>query len=359
MIKPRIYSFMEGLGACRGDWGGIATPAHYGDPAWEEKVVRRSVGLMDRSYRGLVRIRGRDHVSFLNKMLTADVASLSPGEGCLNALLLPDGGFLSLFHLLRFPDSFVALADREILKRTMAHLESFVIIEEVEFIDESPNWGTIHIAGPGSRLLLRTISGTTITHIPSIHYHSLSIPGLRDQVHVVRHCPTGEEGYELIVPRGDLEACWKTVLDCPDPKPAPVGTEAFHVLRVEAGTPLFGIDIDSGLGPAEAGLHDVISPLKIGFPGCDAAHRAIEEKDPAHRLVGLVAMGTKPPEPGTLIMADGIEAGRITSAVYSRSLSRILAFGIVEQPGLKDGAELQASVDSSMLDMKITETPFR
>ncbi|MBM3320362.1 MAG: aminomethyltransferase family protein [Candidatus Eisenbacteria bacterium] len=355
----RLFAFLETIGAHTDERRGRPLAAHFGDPAWEYDAVRRSVGLIDRSSLGAVRIRGADRAAFLEHMLANDVKDLAPGAGRWNALLAPNGKFIALFRLLAFAESFLALLDREDAVTLSRGLDPYLILEEAEIEDTSAEWGAVHVAGPESGRLLASLSGSPLPHLPPGHHRPLSLPGIPGPVHAVRECPTGEDGFDLLVQRERLVDAWRLLLLHEAPKPRPVGDEAFEILRMEAGTPLFGADIGPDLGPLEAGLESVVSFGKGCFPGQEILAKTHHRGKPPKSLVGLAIEGDRPPDRGSAVLADGAEVGRITSAVRSIHPGGVIAFAVIRTTIVENRPPLFARAGDRVLAARLAELPFR
>ncbi|RPJ49167.1 MAG: aminomethyl transferase family protein [Candidatus Latescibacterota bacterium] len=354
-----LLGFLENLGAHLAERRGRTVAVHFGDPAWEYDVVRRSAGLIDRTDIEMLRFRGADRVRFLENMLTGDVKTLEPGQGAWSAVLTPKGKFVALFRLLCFADSFLALLEPGSASVLARALEPFAILEDVEISDESERHGIVHLAGPESTRLLAAVSGSAIPHAPLLAHRPLSLPGLRGGAHAVRECATGEDGFDLLVPSGQIADAWRALLRHETPKAHPVGADAYEVLRLEAGTPLFGVDVGPEIGPIEAGLEGAVSFRKGCYPGQEVVAKTHYRGKPPKRLVGLAIEGDESPAAGAVVLAGDEEAGRITSAVRSRNPGSVIAFALVRTGVLEKGLGLHVRHGDSLLAARPAELPFR
>jgi len=357
-IDSPVLSTLEKLGARRRERAGWVTAAHFGDPAAEMRAVRRSVGLIDLSQIGVVRIGGKDRASFLENMLTCAVKDLSTGEGRPAALLTARGKFIAFFLLLAFPDSFLALVERPFSGGLIRGLDHFLILEDVELVDEAERHGVIHVAGPESGRLLSAASGRSIPHIAPGDWVELLVDGVAGPLWAAKDCSTGEEGYHLIAPQGSLAAAWKTLLAVGKPKAAPVGIEPFHLLRLEAGTAWPGIDLGPEIGPIEAGLEEAVSFTKGCYPGQEVVAKMAGRGRPPKRLVGLHVEGDEAPRPGALLLAGEKEVGRITTSGASPALGRVIALALVATSALEKERTLRVERAGGPRAYPV-ELPFR
>jgi aminomethyltransferase len=357
-IESPVLSYLETLGARRDERAGYVTAAHFGDPLSEYGAVRRSVGLVDMSQIGVVRIGGKDRVSFLENMLTCGVRNLSPGEGRPAALLTTKGKFVAFFLLLAFPEFFLALVERSFLGALIRGLDHFLILEEVELQDEAARLGVIHVAGPGSGSLLTAASESSLPHVAPGHSVELLFAGLPGPAWAVKDCSTGEEGYHLVVPRGSLTTMWKALLAAEEPKAVPVGIEPFHLLRLEAGTPWPGVDVGPEIGPIEAGLEEAVSFSKGCYPGQEVVSKMTHRGRPPKRLVGLEVEGDEVPRTGAPVLSGEREVGRITTSGLSPALGRVIALGLVLTSALEK-EELLRVGDPTGPRARAAELPFR
>jgi len=287
------------------------------------------------------------------------VKDLGPGRGHLTSLLTPKGKFVTLFRLLAFAESYLALLDRDHIDSLKNGLDPFILIEEVEIEDESLRWGAIHVAGPLSVRLLSNISGSPLPHMQPHHYRTIALPGIESPALAVRDCSTGEDGFDLFVTRKDLTAVWKMLVRCESPKPVPVGADPFDTLRIEAGTPLFGVDVDRSLGPVEAGLPETFSLQKGCYPGQEVVAKTSHRGKPPKTLTGIELDGDTPPVPGTAVLAGEAEVGKITSAVRSPLLDRIIALAVIRTTALEKGTALHIAGGDRTVAARPVERPFR
>ena len=170
---------------------------------------------------------------------------------------------------------------------------------------------------------------------------------------------TGEDGFEISVPAGAVEALAEALLAQPEVKP--IGLGARDSLRLEAGLPLYGHDLDPGTNPIEAGLAFAISKrrkLEGGFPG--AAHILDQlHNGAARRRVGLAVEGKLPAREGAAVFAGDLQVGVVTSGGFAPSVGAPIAMAYVATAQAADGTPLEIEVRGRRLDASVVPMPFK
>src|SRR5690606_24157907 len=167
-----------------------------------------------------------------------------------------------------------------------------------------------------------------------------------------------EDGFEILVPAADAGALWDALLA--DERVKPIGLGARDSLRLEAGLPLYGHDLDETVSPTEAGLGFAVSKRRRearDFPGAD---RILKEHggELSRVRVGLFVEGAPAREGAEIADSAGNVIGKVTSGGFSPTLSRAIAFGFVPPEHAKPGAQLQVSVRGRSQPATVAELPF-
>src|SRR5262245_27403892 len=228
---------------------GWLLPCGYGDPAAEHEAVRERAGVIDRSERGKLELTGKDRVTFLHGLVTNDVKGLSPGQGNESALLDVQGKLTALLAVHCLPDRLVVETDRRLAEPVRAQIDHYLFAERVELEDVSDLSGILTVAGPLARKALETALGPALPDLVAWQHVWLEWEGLT--LRVVRTRETGEEGYDVWVTAPGLAQVWDRLRDA---GVAPVGREAWNVLRMEAGMVRYGVDADASTLLLEAPL---------------------------------------------------------------------------------------------------------
>ena len=290
-------------------------------PLWDEyeAVMRPSgAGLADRTGQGVLELTGRDRVTFLQGMVSNDVASLVPGGACRATFLDSTGHILADLGVHARPGSLLVETDPRCLDRLHQTLEKYLIMEKVLIRDVSAAWAILTVQGGGAAALLARTGGTPTDGFIAPARHSA--PG----------------GFDLWLPSSGRAGAWEALVAA---GAVPVNTETMEVLRVEAGLAAWGHELDETVLLPEAGLNDAVSYTKGCYIGQEIVAR-IAARGHTNRALRpiLMAEDAAVPKPGdTLHLPEdapeaGREIGRITSGVESPKFGgRALAFGYVRR----------------------------
>ena len=153
----------------RREWRGWQVADHYGDPVDEAMAVRQTAGLIDRAWRAKLEVRGRDRANFLHSMLTNDVKSLQPGEGCDAAFLTAMGKVIAFLRVHVLADRIYLELDDDIKAKTLEALDRLLISERVEFRDATREWAILSVEGPRASEILQALGIATLPDLPSSH----------------------------------------------------------------------------------------------------------------------------------------------------------------------------------------------
>lgn len=308
--------------------GGWSLPARFSDPIGEYRAVREGVGLFDLSHRGLFQFTGPDRLPFLQGMLSNDLRGLKTFDGQYAALLTQQGKVVADVRVLCAMNSFYLDFWEYLRERILAHLNRYLIADEVEIADRSDEYAMLSLQGPQSKaLLLRLVKEDDLPHRPFGHA-MIHLDG--SAVCVVAAGDTGEPGFDLIIPRTDLDKIARRLSQAGSSFSLRwVGAEAHEILRVEAGVPLYGVDFNEDNLLLETGLDQAVSFTKGCYLGQEVIERIRSRGHVNRKLSGIVLEGETPAKPGSPIEANGKAAGTITSSVISPRLSRPIALGYV------------------------------
>ncbi|MBI3989783.1 MAG: aminomethyl transferase family protein [candidate division NC10 bacterium] len=343
MKRTPLYEIHQVLGASFAEYGGWELPERFGDPLEEYQAARGQVGIFDLSFRGKLLLVGPDRVRFLQGMVTNDVKHLKEGEGCYAALLTPQGKILADLAIYALPDAFlidVEAVRREIVRDT---LSKYLITDDAEIQDVTEVYGLLRLQGPKAPALLAETLGEPLPR-EEYHHGERSLDGVSVRL-IRRTWDIGGEGYELVTSWGGTAKSWEALWNRGQAFGLqPVGMAALETLRVEAGIPRYGIDMDENTLALEILPEKAISYTKGCYIGQESVARMTYRGHVNKKLVGLKLEGEVVPRPGEKLFAGGKEIGWITSAVFSPSLRCPIALGYVRREHTDPGMRLTVEV---------------
>lgn len=355
--RSPLYDLHGARGAEFIEESGWLLPAHFGDPAREYQAVRSQVGLIDLCHRSLIRFQGPDRVSFLQGMVSNDVKLLAAGEGLYAAVLDVSGKVLADVRIFCAEDSFLVDLWEPLKEKILDHLNRYLVADEVEIVDLSRERGMLSLQGPKSRALLERLLGTR--EILSAPYGHRIAKIDTTEVGVVHATHTGEEGFDIMIAADCLPDVASRLEEAGRSFSLRwVGRRALEVLRVEAGIPLYGADMDEENLLLETGLDHAVSFHKGCYLGQEVVERIRSRGHVNRKLLGLMLDGKDPAERGAKICCGEKEVGRVTSAVYSPALKRPIALGYVARDSWESGTRLTVHSGSATLPAVVSTLPF-
>ena len=355
-MKSPLFTWHETHGASFMNDRGIELPAHFTDPLREYQAVREKTGLIDYSFRVQVRMTGEDRVSFLQGIVSNDIKALRSGEGCAATLLTEQGRLVADLRVYALNSSLLLDVDTRIKEKAVEALSRFIIADDVELEDLSEQQVTFALQGPLATQVL-TAAGVSGA-LPKVFQHSEGTIG-SSPVHIVRADDTGSDGYELFVPHAHAEQVWQTLLRVGEPFGLRlVGLTALNLLRVEAGIPWYGVDMDESRIVLEVGLEHAISFKKGCYLGQEVVERATARGHVNRKLSGLLVQGDTVPVSGDKLFHDSQEVGWITSAVTSPRCGRPIALAYVRREHLAPGTQLRIDRQGTPVIAEVTMLPF-
>ncbi|GAA1260945.1 glycine cleavage system aminomethyltransferase GcvT [Sphaerisporangium rubeum] len=333
MSKPTpLREVHESLGATLTDFAGWLMPLRYGSESAEHNAVRQAAGLFDLSHMGEIFVTGPQAGQALDHALVGHLSVLEPGRARYTMICAPDGGVLDDLIVYRLPGGeYMVVANASNYLKVAEELTARSAGFDAEVDDRSEAYALVAVQGPRAAEILATL---TDADLAGLKYYA-GLPGTVAGVDafIARTGYTGEDGFELFVAAERAVPLWEALTKAGEPHGLrPAGLSARDTLRLEAGMPLYGNELNAGLTPFDAGLGRVV---KFGKPGDfvgRAALAALKDVPPRRRLTGLVARGRRVPRHGypVVLSVDGTVVGEITSGAPSQSLGKPIAIAYVD-----------------------------
>jgi aminomethyltransferase len=340
-------------------FGGWDMPVQYSGILAEVKGVRTACGLFDVSHMGRLYISGNQATEFLDWVLTGAASTLRVGRARYCLICNERGGVIddTIFYRLA-EDQYLLIPNAGNRPAVLAWFEDWVARKfpgGVDIQDRTQNTGLLALQGPGAAQVLdqvcRLDGGDAPSTLRAFAWGQGQLLGKR--VFLGRTGYTGEDGFELVVDAADAEFLWRTLQER---GALPCGLGARDVLRLEAGLPLHGHEIDPDTSPIEAGL-DRFVRQEGEFVGAPVL-RQQQRDGVARKLVGMKLPGRSAPRAGYPILAQGQAAGQVTSGSYSPTLDTSIAMGYVLVRYATPGQALEVDIRGRAAAAEVAPLPF-
>ncbi len=352
-----LVDFHRSNGAQFIEFNGWLLPAHFGNSAAEYAAVRSAIGLMDLSDRGLLQVTGPDRLSFLQGMLSNDLRTLKPFTGQYATLLTQQGKVIADVRVLCAMNSFYLDFFESLKEKILAHLNRYLVADEVEIADRSTEYATLSIQGSQSEALLRKLVGPAELPAHSLQHTMVNVDATATCAVYASH--TGETGFDLIAPIANLPNIAHRLTEAGKQFAAAwVGEEAQNILRIEAGIPRYGVDFTEDNLLLEVGFDDAVSFTKGCYLGQEVVERIRSRGHVNKKLVGLTLEGQESASPRDVIAFADKPVGTISSSVQSPALGKPIALGYVNKDYWNPDTSLTINHNGILVGARVTDLPF-
>ncbi|HLN28365.1 MAG TPA: aminomethyltransferase family protein [Gemmataceae bacterium] len=354
-----LHEATTAAGATFAEQGGWLLPAHYGNWLAEYEHSCREVAIFDVSNRARVAVTGPDAGKFLHNLCTNDVLKLASGDGCEAFLTTGQAKIVAYVLISRTTvpgGSEIYFLDPgpDMGEKVVRHLDRFIISEQVELAERTLEFARVHLAGPGARAVLESTLAGLVPELPENHHYFADIAGASSQVR--RDSSLGQPGYEVVVPQDKAQAVWQALSTAGANR---AGSLAYETLRVEAGTPVYGRDIDETNLPQEvARVERTISFTKGCYIGQETVARIRAYGHVNRSLVGLRLSIPSAVPAGAKISRDDKEIGQATSSVVSPRMGAGIALAYVRRGNQEPGTALEVETDGGRCRAEVASLPF-
>ncbi|MDE0092148.1 MAG: glycine cleavage system aminomethyltransferase GcvT [Oligoflexia bacterium] len=351
MKKTALFESHKNQGAKFISFAGWRMPFCYTSPAQEHCQVRQTGGLFDVSHMGQIRIKGKDSLAFLEKLLPSDLKSLYSGKSLYSVLCLPTGGLIDDLIIYSYsPENFLLCVNSAYKEKDLEWIKSQHTNEKLIIQDESNEWVLIAVQGPRCFDLCKHL-------FPSINFKEIKKFHFieEDSCLLARTGYTGEEGFEIYIPHSRGLSFWdKLIQEGKEFSISPIGLGARDTLRLEMAYLLAGQDFDESKSPLQAGLHWLIKSSE-NYIGKTALLKQKEQGDYSKLQAFIMEETTAVPRKGHFIYSEtGKTIGQVTSGAKSPSLKKMIGLGYIE------GYRKDCLIDirGSQIKARIVSKPF-
>ncbi|MFC3099698.1 glycine cleavage system aminomethyltransferase GcvT [Altererythrobacter lauratis] len=334
-------------------FAGFAMPLQFAGILAEHEWTRTSASLFDVSHMGQISVSGAGADALLEALLPTAISALAPGRIRYSLLLNDAGGIIDDLMLTRRDEDFLLVVNGATRHSDLAYIQGFAAPDTAVKLAEDQ--ALLALQGP----LAAEVLDVLVPGVGALSFMTAAAfawEGARLWISRSGYC--GEDGFEISLPAAMAPSFAGALLA--DERCRPAGLGARDSLRLEAGLPLYGHDLDESIDPISAGLAFALSPKRMaagGFQG-HAALASIGANEPASLRVGLAIEGRQPAREGAPVLHNGAPVGRVTSGGFSPTLGYPIALAFVPPALAQEGTSLAVQVRGRDLPARVTPLPF-
>lgn len=364
MRKSALHEIHVATGAVMIERDGWSLPASYGDELFEYAAVREAgVGLTDLSSRGRFLVTGSEAVMFLNGLITNDMKTLEENRWMPAAFPNVQGRLIANVRVIRCNDvttgknptpTFLIDTESSTHESVLQTIKRFTLAGDFHVTDLTDETVLVSVQGQDAPRIVRLVLGDSAAEIPEHGVSETEWQG--ETVTVLRATHTAANGFDLVVKADKASSLWEALVSA---GARPVGHDALNMLRIEAGEPRYGADMDETTVVTETNLDAAVSYTKGCYIGQEIIARIKYRGHVAKKLSGLLfdRMVTLSSD-ATIRSSDDKEIGRLTSSTVSPHLGCTVALGYVKYDYIAAGTEVKVLSGDDEFPARIIELPF-
>ena len=340
-------------GARMVEFAGYHMPIQYDGIMAEHAWTRENAGLFDVSHMGQLMLSGDGAAEALEAIVPGDISALKEGRMRYSLLLAEDGGILDDLMITAAPMGLYLVVNGAVKWDDISHLRD-QLPDEIT-INHMDDRALLALQGPKAVDALKRI----VPGVDGLYFMEADtfLWGL-EPLWISRSGYTGEDGFEISIPAEHV-AAFADVL-CAQPEVKPIGLGARDSLRLEAGLPLYGHDLDDAIDPVQGDLSFAISKRRReegGFAGAERILGALKQGADKKR-VGFTVEGRMPVREGAPIFAGDTHVGVMTSGGFAPTFNAPIAMGYVSAEHAAHGTRLEAEVRGKRISVTTAPMPF-
>jgi aminomethyltransferase len=351
-----LNSLHKALGAKMVEFGGWEMPVEYSGIIQEHLAVRRVAGLFDVSHMGEIEVSGPRALSLLQHLTSNDASRLKDFQAQYSALMRPEGSAIDdcVVHRWSGERYFLCVNAANAERDFDWMVQHNTVGAEVHNV--SGEFAQLALQGPRALQIISKVTDTTVAGLKYYWFcpaRCCAVEGI-----LARTGYTGEDGFEFYFPPAESEKVWNTLIEAGQPEGlVPAGLGARNTLRLEAGYPLYGHELDEETTLLEANLGWIAKLEKGEFIGRDAL---LEQRAQGIRkkLVGFEMTNRGIARDGYSVYVEGKVAGYVTSGSYAPFLKRNIGMAYIPPSLAEVGREIEVEIRGKMAGAHIVPLPF-
>jgi aminomethyltransferase len=350
----------EALGASFTDFGGWEMPVRYSSDLAEHHAVRTTAGLFDISHMGEIFVEGKGAASFLDHALVGAASEIAIGRAKYSLICIEAGGIIDDLIVYRLGQSaYLVVANASNKDAVALALQERAAGFEVEVKDESDSWALLAIQGPSSVKILSKISSAPLA---DLKYYAISEASIAEvNCLLARTGYTGEDGFEIYIPVQEAKTVFDQIMAAGhDQGLLPTGLACRDTLRLEAGMPLYGHEMNLDVNPYQAGFGKVVRLDKPGDFVGKAALTKLSQTPPAKMLVGIAGEGKRAARADYEVFVEGSDApiGVVTSGALSPTLGFPVAMAYLSADFVDIDTPISVDIRGARAPFTVVKLPF-
>ncbi len=309
-------------------------------------------GLIDLSARGRILVSGADAQMFLNGLITNDMKTLAPNTWMPAAFINVQGRLIAASRVLHRDDGYLIDTEAETREAVLKLLDRFTLAGDFRVTDVTDETTQLSVQGRAAANCIRETFGARASEIE----RRAVLRRSDSETWIIRATHTAEDGYDIFVDREESEGIRRKLTTV---GVVPIDSDTQETLRIEAGIPCFGIDMDDTTLLPETNLEDEISYSKGCYVGQEIVVRIKHRGHVAKKLTGIVFVSEhQVTKDAKIFSLDDQEIGRVTSSTFSPRLNKSIALAYVKYDYLKPETQVRVLSNQSEHAGEVRELPF-
>lgn len=347
----------KALGARMVDFAGWNMPVQYKSIVAEHMAVRRNAGLFDVSHMGEFIVTGSEAFDFVQYVIANDLQRLSkPNMALYTQFVMPDGGTVDDLIVYRRENDFLLVVNASNIDKDWQWLEKHARNFDVSMQNISDTTALLALQGPNAAAILSKFAKDVVESLPSFCYGVGKAAGV--DISFGRTGYTGEDGFEIFCAADKSPILWNALLEAgKEFGIEPCGLGARDTLRLEAGLPLYGHELDEETSPLESGLGWSVKLDKKDFLGKQALVNQ-KENGLSKQCVCLVSEGKQLPRQGYEVFAGDKKIGQVSSGSQGIFVGTPIAFAFVPPQFAAIGTALTIDIRGNKIPASVVRRPF-
>lgn len=350
--RTPLYDWHISHGARMVDFAGWDMPVQYTSIVDEHQAVRTGAGLFDISHMGRLLLPGATGIELIQRLFTNNAATLKNGQVRYGLMCNESGGILDDILVYGWPEGRGMVVNASNREKIVAWMRRHAGPRPAALEDTTRETCMIAIQGPQAVELCRDVTPAPIDALP--YYYAIQTTYRGKPCVMSRTGYTGEDGFELTVAAEQGRQAWEELLQR---GAKPCGLGARDTLRLEAGMPLYGHELNEEIDPFQAGLGWAVKLDKGDFVGREALTPRAQDKSRPQR-VGLELEGKRIARERAPVNREGRPIGRVTSGTFSPTLAKVIAMAYVDVASTAPATRCEVDVRGTPVPARVVPLPF-